>query len=81
MYERLYFDHPHVYVLAHYCDDARSGGQALYVVCEQPDGTEYAAQLATALCVPLRHGTQRDGQPASAPSPAAARLPHPVAAG
>ena len=52
MIERLYFEHPYVYVLAE-CDPGQ-GGQALYVVCEEPGGAEYAALLAARLGVPVR---------------------------
>lgn len=58
MEERIYLDRPDVYILAD-CH-ARDGGRALYVVCEDPAGAEYASQLATGLRIPLRH---RNGLP------------------
>jgi len=66
MSERLYFDRPDVYVLADF--DSRTGGQARHVVCEHPDGTSYAAQLAASMGVPVRGPAPadeagRDSQP------------------
>ncbi len=59
MTERLYFEHPGVYVLADY-DPYLGGGRALCVVCERPDGAGFAAQLAERLGVPLQHGPAGD---------------------
>lgn len=53
MTERLYLDRPDVYMVAD-CD-ARDGGRARAVVCEHPDGAEYAAQLAASLDLPLHY--------------------------
>lgn len=66
MSERLYFDRPDVYVLADF--NPRTGGQARHVVCEHPDGTSYAAQLAASMGVPVRGPVPadeagRDSQP------------------
>ena len=74
MSERLYFDHPGVYVLADY-DAYLGGGRALCVVCERPDGAGYAAQLAERLGVPLQHGPA--GDEAELPAVAASRRPAP----
>jgi len=72
MTERLYLDRPDVYMIAD-CD-ARDGGRAHAVVCEHPDGAEYAAQLATSLGLPLHYrlapGAAR-GQPPPRPTQAA----------
>lgn len=68
MTERLYFDHPGVYVLADY-DAYLGGGWALCVVCERPDGAGYAAQLARRLGVPLQHSPAGgEAEPAAAPA-------------
>ena len=68
MTERLYLDHPHVYILARYHDDdARNGGRALYVVCEHPDGTKYAEELAATLGLLVVHGQGQQDQPGPAP--------------
>jgi hypothetical protein len=68
MTERLYLDHPDVYMLAD-CD-ARDGGRAVLVVCEHPAGAEYARQLAASLSLPLRYGTGEKHEAAAAvPAP------------
>jgi hypothetical protein len=73
MTERLYIDRPDVYVLAD-CD-AREGGHARLVVCEHPDGAEYAELLAASLGVPIRYETEPGEQdPAPPPTPARPRV-------
>jgi hypothetical protein len=68
MTERLYLDHPDVYMLAE-CD-ARNGGKAVLVVCEHPAGAEYARQLAASLSLPLRYFTGEEQEsPAAVPAP------------
>lgn len=78
MTERLYFEHPGVYVLADY-DAYLGGGRALCVVCERPDGAGYAAQLAERLGVPLQHGSA-DGEAEPSAAPAGRRRTGPAAA-
>ena len=78
MTERLYFEHPSVYVLADY-DAYLGGGRALCVGCERPDGAGYAAQLAERLGVPLQHGSAGPEAEPSA-TPAGRRRTGPAAA-
>lgn len=71
MTERLYLDRPDVYVLADV--DAQGGGHARLVVCEHPDGAEYAELLADSLGLPMRYQTEPGEQDSPAPPPARAR--------
>ena len=74
MTERLYLDRPDVYILARYHDgDARNGGRAQYIVCEHPDGAEYAEQLAAALGLLVMHGQEQQDQRGPGPALLASR--------
>lgn len=80
MTEQLYLDRPDVYVLADV--DAQGGGQARLVVCEHPDGAEYAELLADNLGLPIRYQTEpgeRDEPARPPPARPRARRHHPAA--